>query len=718
MEQRGEVAPFSNGTEDTDKLGDLVEEIRGAMTNYQVRPQSARSQHRFHSSTPGESPPPQPRTFFGRDKLIEKIVGLAEKFIPIALIGADGIGKTSIALAVLHNDRIKQRFGHNRRFIRCDQFPASRACLLHRLSNVIGAGIENPEDLTFLSSEEMLIILDNAESILDPWGTDAQEIYSVVGELGRFKNICVCITSSISKIPREYGRFEVPALFMDDARDIFYRIYDNSERSDRIDGILKQLDFHPLSITLLATVAHENKWDADRLDTEWKQKRKSVPRTQNNRGLATTIQLSLASPLFQELGSDALVLLEVVAFFPRGVNENNLDWLFPTTSNRTEVFDKFCILSLTYRSDGFITMLTSLRDYLSPKDRKSSLLRAIKERYFTRLSANIDPNESNFRETHWITSEDVNVEYLLDVFTTIDPNSDSVWVACADFMRHLAWHGGRPTILKPKVEKLPDDHSSKPECLFQLSLLSRVVGDLAEGKRLLTYALTLERKRGDDLRVAQMLRDLSDANWQMDLPKEGIQQAEEASKIFERLGDWVGQAWSLRNLSRLLESDKQLDAAEAAASRAINLIPEGDNEFLVSECHCALGDIYRSKGEAGMAIHHLEKALRLASPFDWHDMLFWVSYSLAALLYDEAKFGDAHDHLERAKSYAAKNVHYLGLAMELQAWVWYQQHKFEEARSEALRAVKVYESIGAANDVEDCQELLQDIRERLGSPIA
>ena len=415
----------------------------------------------FESSIPGESPPLPPRTFLGRDELIEKIVDLAEEFTPIALIGAGGIGKTSIALTVLHHDRIKKRFGHNRRFILCDQFPPSHTYILRRLSNVIGAEVENPEDLTPLraplSSKEMLLVLDNAESILDPLGTDAEEIYAVVEELGRFDNICICTTPRISTTPPDFRHLDVPTLSMDAARDTFYRIHNSDDRFNVVNEILGQLDFHPLSITLLATVAHQNEWDTSRLVREWEQRRTRVLQTQHNKSLAATIELSLASPRFRQLGPDARELLRVVTFFLQGVDENNLDWLFPTIPNRADIFDTFCILSLASRSSGFVTMLPPLREYLSPKDPASSpLLCTTNECYFTQMSVYLDPNHSDFIKSQWIASEDVNVERLLNVFTTIDRSSNGVWNACVDFMIHLVWHKERLIILKPTIEGLSD----------------------------------------------------------------------------------------------------------------------------------------------------------------------------------------------------------------------------------------------------------------------
>jgi len=648
--------------------------------------------------------------------LIEKIVDFAERLTPIALVGTGGIGKTSVALTVLYDDRIKRRFGANRRFIRCDKFPVSLPNFLRRLSKAIGAGIDNPEDLTplrpFLSSKDMLIVLDNVESVLDPHVASAEEIYATVEELSQLDNICLCITSRISTIPPDFERLDIPTLSSKAARDTFHRIYRDGRHSYLTDNMLQQLDFHPLSITLLATVAHHNKWDIDRLTSEWDKHRTDILRTDHKRGLAATIGLSLSSLMFQELGPDARDLLGVVAFFPQGVDEKNIDWLFPTISGRKKIFDKFCVLSLAYRSDGFITMLAPIRDHLSPKDPAlTPLLCSTKDRYFTRLSIDVEPGKPGFEEARWITFEDGNIEHLLDVFATIDAASDGVWGACGYFMEHLFWHKRRLVILGPKIEALADDHPSKFECLFQLSRLFRAVGNHTEPKRLLTHALKLSREQGGDRRLAQTLAQLSGVHLSMRLFEEGIEQAKEASEIYERLGDTMEQARCLDDLARLLHDDGQLDDAEEVASRALDLLPERGGQFQVCKCHYLLGTVYHSKGETKKALQHLEVALEIATPPNWLNLLFWVQFCLARLSSDEGRFDDAHAHVEQAKLHATNDndTYVLARAMWLQAEFWRKQHRFGEAKSEALSAVDVFEKLGAADGARGVRWLLQQI---------
>ena len=559
----------------------------------------------------------------------------------------------------------------------------------------------------------MILILDNAESILDPQGTNAQEIYAVVEELSEFDNISLCVTSRISTIPPACETLDIPTLSIEAARNTFYRIYKKGEQSNLVDGILGQLDFHPLSITLLATVAHHNKWDPDRLTKEWGGRRTDVLRTQHNNSLTATIELSLVSPLFQELGPDARGLLGVIAFFPQGIDEKNIDWLFPTLSNRTNIFDNFSILSLTHRSNGFITMLAPLRDYLRPKDPTSSpLLNATKDCYFRRLSVFVHPDTPGFEDAQWIVSEDVNVEHLLDIFISIDANSVDVWGICARFMQHLHWHKRRPVALGLKIESLPDDHPFKPECLLRLSLLFDAAGNQVEHKRLLVYVLELWRKKGDDLQVADTLRLMSCANTQLGLYKEALQQLKEASEIYKRLNHTTGQAEYWQQLAQVLWEDQQLGAAEEAALRAIDL-SDGEQNMLCN-CYRSLGEISWSKGERAKAIGHFETALGIATRFNWSFQQSWIYYSLAQLFFEENMFDDSLPHVERTKSYATHDTYLLGRVTELQAKIWLGQRRYEEARPEALRAIDLFEGIGATNDAEECRGMVRDIEEATG----
>ena len=655
-------------------------------------------------------PPPALKAFFGCDALVEEVVSLADKFEPIALVGAGGIGKTSVALSALHHDRIKRRFRDYRRFLRCDGFTASLANFLGQLSKVTGAGVENPEDLAllrpFLSSTKIFIILDNAETMLDPEGTDSQKILAAVEELCQFERICVCITSRITTVPQDCRHPTIPTLSMDAACDIFYRIYDIHGRSNSVEDLMRLLEFHPLSISVLAATASHNRWDYDRLTKEWNERRAEVLQT-HSKSLAATIALSLESPTFLKLGPDAKDLLGIVAFFPRGVDENNLEWLFPDFLDIKFTFDKFCALSLTYRSGSRITMLAPIRDHLAPRDPTSSpLLCGTKDRYFTRLSVNLYPGRPGYDEARWIVSEDVNVEHLLDVFTSVGVATDDVWDACAHFLEHLLHYRRRKTALARKIEGLPDDHPFKSQCLFQLSELLGEVGNFIEQKELLTHVLELEGERMDRLRIARALKRLSHADRLLRLEGGGVQQAEGALEVFEEFGDTNERLDALNTLGVALCESNQPDAAEKVVFRAINLAPEQGQEYPLSESHYILGSIYGWKGQKEKAIHHYEIALSIASHFKWRDQL-QCHFELARLFFYEDELDKANTHVGQAKLHAIDDAFGLGRAMELQARIWSRQYKLEGARLEASRALEIFEKLGARQDAERCRNLLE-----------
>ena len=396
------------------------------------------------------------------------------------------------------------------------------------------------------------------------------------------------------------------------------------------------------------------------------------------------VELPLASPTFRNLGPHARELLEVIAFFPQGISKKNADWLFPTISDVLNVLDTFCALSLTYRNDGFITMKARRRDHLCPRDPASSpLLNTMKENYLTRLSGEVLPGKPGFEETRWITTEHINLEYLLDVFTKIDPYSKSLWDACAEFVDQLHWH--------------------KPDS----------AGDFVKRKQLLNYSLTFWREWEDDFRVAQTLNNLSDTNRRMGLHGEGVQQAKEAYEIFEQLGSVVGRAECLINFAWSL---CDLGAAGEAGLRAIDLLPAGE-EPRVCEAHRALGDVYQRKGETRKAIHHFETALGIASSLKMVDRLFWLNLSLAEAFCEQGTFEEAQTRLEHAKSHAVNDTYLLARVMEQQAWVWDVQGRFEDAKSEVLRALDVFEKLGAENDVDATTQLLHQIEPRPLKPI-
>jgi len=155
------------------------------------------------------------------------------------------------------------------------------AHFLSRLSQVVDAGIRNPQDLAtlrlYLSSKSTFFVLDNAETILDPGADDAEATYRVVDELRQFTNVYILITSRMSTIP-PVKRRGISSLPRDAASKIFCSICGVETASAVTERLLEKLEVHALalSITLLATVALQNWWDDDVLAREWETQRTGI----------------------------------------------------------------------------------------------------------------------------------------------------------------------------------------------------------------------------------------------------------------------------------------------------------------------------------------------------------------------------------------------------------------------------------------------------------
>ncbi|KAJ7090963.1 hypothetical protein C8R43DRAFT_908340, partial [Mycena crocata] len=145
--------------------------------------------------------PSAPKIFHGRECQLSHIVNLFQDETPrIAILGPGGIGKTSLARAVLHNPEVVQKFDQQRFFVACDS-----ASTKVELVSLIGAhlGLKAEKNLTrgimyfFSSNPTCLLILDNLETVWEPVET-RREIEELLSLLTDIQHLALIVSSSHS----------------------------------------------------------------------------------------------------------------------------------------------------------------------------------------------------------------------------------------------------------------------------------------------------------------------------------------------------------------------------------------------------------------------------------------------------------------------------------------------------------------------------------------
>ncbi|KAJ7814848.1 P-loop containing nucleoside triphosphate hydrolase protein [Mycena olivaceomarginata] len=272
--------------------------------------------------------PSKPKIFHGRESEIEHITKMLSQESPrIAILGGGGMGKTSLARAVLHHPETSAKF-EDRFFVSAE--PASTCIELAALIGLHvglkpGADLTRPVVLYLSHKPSCLLVLDNLETVWEPIQSRGG-IEEFLALLTAVKHLALIITMRGAERPAKVHwthPFLSPLqpLSAEAAKQTFMEITDNVYRKEEVEKILQFTDNMPLAVDLMA---HLSDYEGlSNVLARWDTERTAVLSVGYDRksNVDASIQLSLSSP---RITSNSKELLSLLSILPDGLSDAEL----------------------------------------------------------------------------------------------------------------------------------------------------------------------------------------------------------------------------------------------------------------------------------------------------------------------------------------------------------------------------------------------------------
>jgi len=347
--------------------------------------------------------PPRPSIFFGRDGIVKDIVNilLRPQQRHVALIGPGGIGKTSIAKAVLNEELIVSMF-HARIFLTFDDVAYSMMTyqtFLDRIAEAIGIPVSTRIAIMhrLKKLQSILLVVDNAEIFVE-CGPDAfRDISKMLDSIGTLSRI-IFTTRVSDTVPSNlvWSRIQVDTLEQNAAFATFSATYELEVITQSTERIIEELEYHPLSINILANAAAVNRWPLKQLEENWLcQRKSSILETAKDRyhSVGIAFEISVSCSAFDETRVLVMKLLRAVSFLPEGIHRRDLDSILQIDS-AIKIAESICRCSLAYWRGDRLTVLSPIRIYIMEQHNidlsyEDELITSIRHHFHSQLE--IDP---------------------------------------------------------------------------------------------------------------------------------------------------------------------------------------------------------------------------------------------------------------------------------------------------------------------------------------
>lgn len=552
--------------------------------------------------------PIQVTTFVGREKEIVEVKQLLSTARLLTLTGSGGTGKTRLSLHLAAE--VLDKFKNGVWFI--ELAPLSDPALVSfTIASVLGVREEPGRPLIttlmdWLSSKELLLILDNCEHLMETCAKFADEVLHASRAtriLATSREALGIAGESIYRVPslqtpspeekikvEEFEQYAAVRLFIDRATQSLSTFRVNNANAPAVAQICYRLDGIPLAIELAAARVKALSVEkiAERLDDRFRLltggSRTALPRQQTLRSMIDWSHNLLSEPeriLFQRLsvfaGGWTLEAAEDVCSSNGLEPADILDLL-------TRLVDKSLVV-MDESAEGLrFHMLETIRQYAVEKlemSGKVDVFRHLHAVSFSNLAKEVLEHTGEPDQAVWLNRLERERDNLREAlrwsavhdrertFLKLAGNLWRFWSMRGPVAEGRAWLDQAVEICYANARSL--DNEIVMRVIGGDSELARSQGDFERALMLKQQLLEMCRQWGNERWVAAILRDLAIMYSDRGNCKRGLDLAEEALALRRKLGDPAGISHALKGLCLALMCFDEPQAARQVIEEATQI---------------------------------------------------------------------------------------------------------------------------------------------------